>query len=58
MPCGPFKVKRRFETTYRLHLQGRKINEARNESEADSEMFVTRPEDYRLVTGSGPYTGT
>jgi hypothetical protein len=30
--CGPLKVDRRFERTYRLHLQGRRISKARSQS--------------------------
>jgi hypothetical protein len=31
MLCSPLKVNRRFAETYRLHLQGRKISQARNQ---------------------------
>jgi hypothetical protein len=30
-PCSPLKVNRRLGGTYRLHLQGRRINKARNQ---------------------------
>jgi hypothetical protein len=33
-PCSLLKVNRRFGGTYRLHLQGRKISRARNQSES------------------------
>jgi hypothetical protein len=33
-PCSPLKVNRRFEWTYPLHLQGRKISRARNKRES------------------------
>jgi hypothetical protein len=35
-PCSPVKVNRRFGETCRLHLQGRRINQARNKREAGS----------------------
>jgi hypothetical protein len=34
----PFKVNRRFGGTYRLHLQGRRVSQARNQREVDSEQ--------------------
>jgi hypothetical protein len=33
-PCSPFKVNRRFGVTYRLHLQGRKISQAKYQRES------------------------
>jgi hypothetical protein len=33
-PCISMKVNRRFGGTYRLHLQGRRISKARNQSES------------------------
>jgi hypothetical protein len=30
-PCSPLKVNRRFGGTYRLHFQGRRINQTRNQ---------------------------
>jgi hypothetical protein len=33
MPCSPLKVNRRFAGTCRLHLQGRRISEARKQCE-------------------------
>jgi hypothetical protein len=33
-PCSPLKVNRRFRGTSRVHLQGRRISEARNQCEA------------------------
>jgi hypothetical protein len=32
-PRNPVKIKRRFERTYNLHLQRRKVNHARNQHE-------------------------
>jgi hypothetical protein len=34
--CNPFKVIRRFGGICNLHLQGRRIRQARNQLEADS----------------------
>jgi hypothetical protein len=34
MPCSTLKVNWRFEGTYRLHLQGRRISRARNQRES------------------------
>jgi hypothetical protein len=31
-PCSPLKVKLRFGGTYRLHLHGRRISQARNQA--------------------------
>jgi hypothetical protein len=39
--CSPFKVNRRFEGTYRLHLQCRRIREGRNQHEATSQHHLT-----------------
>jgi hypothetical protein len=33
-PCNPIKVNRRSRRTYGLHLQGQKVNYARNHHEA------------------------
>jgi hypothetical protein len=33
-PCSPLKANRRFGGTYSLHLQGRRINRARNQRES------------------------
>jgi hypothetical protein len=38
MPCSPLKVNPRFGGTYRLHLQSRRINQARNQLEAGSKQ--------------------
>jgi hypothetical protein len=35
-PSSPLEVNRRFGGTYRLHLQGRRMNQARNEHKAGS----------------------
>jgi hypothetical protein len=37
-PCSPLKVNRRFGGTCRLHLQGPRINHARNQHEAGSKQ--------------------
>jgi hypothetical protein len=37
-PCNPLKVNRRFGGTCRLHLQERRISQARNQLEADSKQ--------------------
>jgi hypothetical protein len=47
-PCSPLKGNRRFGGTYRLHLQGRIISQARNQCEADSKqgsalLLLVRP---------------
>jgi hypothetical protein len=39
-PCSPLKDNRRFGTTYRLHLQGRRISQARNHHEALATCFM------------------
>jgi hypothetical protein len=36
MPCSPVKVNKRSGGKYRLHLQGRRLSEARNRNEAGS----------------------
>jgi hypothetical protein len=38
-PCSPLKVNRRFGETYRLHLQGRRVSQKRNQSEAGSKQI-------------------
>jgi hypothetical protein len=40
--CNLLKVNRRFGGTYRLHLQSRRINEARNQHEASSNIVNSR----------------
>jgi hypothetical protein len=42
-PCSALKSNRRFRGTYGLHLQGRRISQARNQSESrwQGEHFVT-----------------
>jgi hypothetical protein len=37
--CTPLKVKRRFGGTYRLHLQGRRISQTRNQFETVTKIF-------------------
>jgi hypothetical protein len=39
-PCGQVKAKRRFGETYRLHLQGRMVSQARNQREAYSKLTI------------------
>jgi hypothetical protein len=39
-PCSPLKVNRRFGGTYRLHLQSRRISQARNQLGAGSIAFL------------------
>jgi hypothetical protein len=39
-PRSPLKVNRRFGGTYRLHLQGRRISQARNQREADNKHIL------------------
>jgi hypothetical protein len=41
--CSPLKVNRRFGGTCRLHLQGRRISQERNEYEADRVFLKLRP---------------
>jgi hypothetical protein len=38
-PCSPLEVNRRFGRTYRLHLQGRRISQARNQRESRWHAF-------------------
>jgi hypothetical protein len=37
-PCSPLKVDRRFGVSYRIHLQVRRISQARNQHEARSKQ--------------------
>jgi hypothetical protein len=37
-PCGPLKVNRRFRGTRSLHLQGRRISQAKNQREEGSKL--------------------
>jgi hypothetical protein len=43
-PCSPLKVNRRFGGTYRLHLQGRKLSQPRNQ--------LCLPHDFTLFSCS------
>jgi hypothetical protein len=48
MPYSPLKVTRRFGRTYHLHLQSRRISQARNQQEAGSKQssgIIFGPED-------------
>jgi hypothetical protein len=45
-PCNPLEVNPRFGETYRLHLQGRRVRQARNQSEI---RWPTEPEDGRGI---------
>jgi hypothetical protein len=47
-PCNPLKVNRRFGGTCRLHLQGRRISQARNQSESRWQARSYIPEDRTL----------
>jgi hypothetical protein len=40
-PCSPLKVNRYFKWTCRAHLQGRRINQERNQHEAISNMYLS-----------------
>jgi hypothetical protein len=44
-PCGPLKVSRRFGRTCRLHLQGRKMSQTRNEHEAELDVMFQKVHD-------------
>jgi hypothetical protein len=48
-PCIPLKINRRFGGTYRLHLQGPRINRARNQK---SELCL--PPSFTLVSYFAP----
>jgi hypothetical protein len=39
-PCGPMKVNQRCGGTRCLHLQGRRISQARNQREAGSKLHA------------------
>jgi hypothetical protein len=39
MPCSPLKVNLHFVRTCRLHLQGPRVNQSRNQRETDSKHF-------------------
>jgi hypothetical protein len=41
-PCSPLQVNRRFGRTYRLHLQVRRISQARNKHEAGGKICLRR----------------
>jgi hypothetical protein len=40
MPCSPLKFNWRFRETCCLHLQGRKVSQARNQREASSKLHA------------------
>jgi hypothetical protein len=50
MSCSPLKVNQHFGGTYRLHLQGRRIRQARNQRE--SRCFASLPPAFTLVSSS------
>jgi hypothetical protein len=50
MPCSLLKVNRRFGGTYRFHLKGLKISQARNQLEAGSEQRRNVPPNRRLTS--------
>jgi hypothetical protein len=41
MPCSPLKVNRCFGETYHLHLQGQRINRARNQRKSNGKKWVS-----------------
>jgi hypothetical protein len=49
MPCSPLEISRRFGGIYRLHLQGRIINRARNQRES---RWHSLPPAFTLVSCS------
>jgi hypothetical protein len=51
MPCSPLKVNRRFGGTYRLHLQGRTISQARIQSEAKASIAYSSLRDSAAWSG-------
>jgi hypothetical protein len=51
-PCSPLKVNRRFEGTYRLQLQGRKISRAKHKLETGGRIWRWKryiPPKHRLT---------
>jgi hypothetical protein len=40
MLCSPLKVNQRFGGTYRLHLQGQRMSQARNQRESRWQAFM------------------
>jgi hypothetical protein len=52
-PYSPLKVNRRLGGTCRLHLQGRRINQARNKREADSKQSLRHLPTKRRFTFNG-----
>jgi hypothetical protein len=55
-PCSPLKVNRRFGEIYRLHIQGRRISQERNQYEAGSSstsFFDPEDEDHIFFRNVG-----
>jgi hypothetical protein len=55
MTCSPLKVERRLEGIYRLQIQGRRINQARNQREIrwQAERTVAICSSKRRLTFNG-----
>jgi hypothetical protein len=49
MPCSTLKINRRFGGTYRLYLQGRRINRARSQLESMSQAEGQGNSDFLLL---------
>jgi hypothetical protein len=48
-PCDPLKVNRRFGRTYGIHIQGQRLNQARNQRGADSKQPDLEYQKYALI---------
>jgi hypothetical protein len=48
-PCSPLKINRRFRGTYCLHLQGRRISQARNQGKSSARKTAFMPDFARLI---------
>jgi hypothetical protein len=48
IPCGPLKVNWCFRGTYRLHLQGQRISQARNQHAAGGNLCSALSPAFRL----------
>jgi hypothetical protein len=53
IPCDPLKVNRRFGRTYGLHIQGQRLNQARNQREAGSKQPDFEYQKYALIPQNG-----
>jgi hypothetical protein len=58
MPCSPLKINWRFGRTCHLHLQGRRISEARNQREESSKLVscLAYSSTLKLETTCSPET--